>query len=44
LAPVFLGSGVRLFDGIDQRKISLDILAAIHSPMVTHLSYGVRSL
>lgn len=43
LAPVFLGAGVRLFDAIDQRRISVDILAAIHSPMVTHLSCGVRS-
>jgi dihydrofolate reductase len=43
LAPVFFGSGLRLFDGIDRRRISVDPLAAIQSPMVTHLSYGVRT-
>lgn len=42
LAPIFLGEGLRLFDGIDKRKVTLDILAAIHSPSVTHLRYGVK--
>ena len=41
LAPVFLGAGVRLFDGIDQRKVGLEIVEAIHSPLVTHLRYTV---
>jgi dihydrofolate reductase len=42
LSPVFLGAGLRLFDGVDPRSISLDIVEAIHSPMVTHLTYAVR--
>ena len=42
LSPVLLGAGLRLFDGIDPSRISLDIVEAINSPMVTHLSYAVR--
>ena len=42
LSPMFLGAGLRLFDGVDQPKISLDIVEVIHSPMVTHLNYAVR--
>ena len=41
LSPLFLGNGLRLFDGVDHRRIALDIVEAIHSPMVTHLSYAV---
>jgi dihydrofolate reductase len=42
LAPIFFGEGVRLFDGIDRRKISPEIVEAIHSPLVTHLRYAVK--
>ena len=42
VSPVLFGAGLRLFEGVDQRRISLDIKEAIHSPMVTHLSYAVR--
>jgi len=41
LAPVFFGEGIRLFDGIDRRKVALEIAEAIHSPLVTHLRYAV---
>lgn len=41
LAPVFFGGGIRLFDGIDQQKVGLEIVEAIHSPRVTHLRYVV---
>jgi len=41
LAPVFFGEGRRLFDGIDRRKVALEIVEAIHSPLVTHLRYAV---
>ena len=41
VSPVLLGAGLRLFDGVDQHKISLEIVEAIHSPMVTHLNYAV---
>jgi dihydrofolate reductase len=42
LSPVFLGPGLRLFDGVDRRQIALDIVEARHSHMVTHLAYAVR--
>src|SRR6266542_3153579 len=41
LAPVFFGEGLRLFDGIDRRTVALEIVEAIHSPLVTHLRYAV---
>lgn len=41
LSPVWLGEGVRLFDGIDRGKVAVTIVEAIHSPLVTHLRYGV---
>ena len=43
LAPVFFGEGIRLFDGIDRRKVSPEIVEAIHSPLVTHLRYAVTT-
>jgi dihydrofolate reductase len=42
LTPVFLGEGLRLFDGIDKRKVAVEIVEAIHSPAVTHLRYAVK--
>lgn len=41
LSPVFLGAGVRLFDGIDSQHVSVEIVDALHSPLVTHLNYAV---
>ena len=41
LAPVFFGGGIRLFDGIDRKKVTPEIAEAIHSPLVTHLRYAV---
>ena len=43
LAPTFLGAGLRLFEGINRNRISIDIVEAIHSPLVTHLRYAVRN-
>ena len=43
LAPLFIGEGVRLFDGVDRRRVSLDLVEAVHSPMTTHLRYVVRT-
>jgi dihydrofolate reductase len=42
VSPLLLGAGRRLFDGIDPSRIALDVVEAINSPMVTHLSYAVR--
>ncbi|HWA75540.1 MAG TPA: dihydrofolate reductase family protein [Polyangiaceae bacterium] len=44
IAPVFLGSGVRLFEGIDTRRVGVEIVEAVSSPLVTHLKYAVRRL
>ncbi|MBT32205.1 MAG: deaminase [Thalassobius sp.] len=39
IAPVFLGSGIRLFDGIDKDKYDLEIAEVIPSELTTHLRY-----
>jgi len=40
LAPVLLGAGVRLFDQVGP-ELALEAVAAIESPLVTHLKYQV---
>lgn len=42
VSPIFLGGGVRLFDGIDRSRVSLRIERTTHSPQVTHLHYTVE--
>ena len=42
LSPVLFGSGIRLFEGIDARRVKLELVRAEPSPRVTHLSYAVR--
>jgi dihydrofolate reductase len=42
-APVFFGSGTRLFDRIEHEKLGLEIIEAVHSPSVTHLRYAVTN-
>jgi dihydrofolate reductase len=39
LVPVFLGGGVRLFDGLQPRE--LELARVVESPYVTHLRYRV---
>jgi dihydrofolate reductase len=41
LVPLFLGSGVRLFDNFDCRKVKLEPIRTIAGPGVTHLKYRV---
>jgi len=41
LAPVFFGAGRRLFEGIDRQAVRLEMVEALHSPLVTHLRYAV---
>jgi dihydrofolate reductase len=43
IAPVFFESGVRLFEGIDRRKVVVEIASVVQSPMVTHLNCRVRT-
>ena len=42
LSPVLFGSGVRLFEGVDARRLALTPVRTEHSPRVTHLTYAVR--
>ena len=39
IAPVFLGSGIRLFNGIDKAVYDLKIAEVIPSELTTHLRY-----
>jgi dihydrofolate reductase len=39
IAPVFLGSGVRLFDGMDKDKYDIEIAEVTPSGLTTHLRY-----
>ncbi len=39
IAPVFIGSGIRLFDGIDKDKYEVKIVEVIPSDLTTHLKY-----
>ena len=41
IAPVFLGSGIRLFDNIDSELYNLQVLEVIPSDLTTHIRYGL---
>lgn len=43
IAPLFLGTGVRLFEKTDSRGITFEISKVIGSPVVTHIFYKVNS-
>ncbi|MBW0116505.1 dihydrofolate reductase family protein [Pseudonocardia abyssalis] len=42
LSPVLLGSGIRLFEGIDAGRVALEQVRAEPGQRVTHLTYAVR--
>ncbi|GAA1660301.1 dihydrofolate reductase family protein [Glycomyces endophyticus] len=42
LRPVFFGTGVPLFKGVDQTAVALDLARTEATPEVTHLTYTVR--
>lgn len=43
LAPVLFGKGVRLFEGVDASRVSLDqVSSESSSSLVTHLTYAVQ--
>ena len=44
LAPVFLSEGIRLFDGVDASRVSVNIVEAVHSSVVTHLRFAVKAV
>lgn len=43
VAPLFLGQGVRLFDGIDMDRVSVQVAEVVPSPHVTHIRYDVKT-
>jgi dihydrofolate reductase len=42
LAPVLLGAGVRLFEGVDAGRVALEPVRAEPTQRVTHPTYAVR--
>lgn len=42
IAPVFLGSGIRLFECIDRELYDIQILEVIPSQLTTHLRYQLK--
>ena len=42
LSPVLLGSGTRLFEGVDADRVALEQLRAEPTQRVSHLTYAVR--
>jgi dihydrofolate reductase len=42
LAPVLLGSGERLFDGVGDDLRGLELIRTVATPRVTHLKFGSR--
>jgi dihydrofolate reductase len=41
IAPVILGSGARLFEGLDRGAIDLEQIRAVEAPGVTHIKYEI---
>ena len=41
LAPVILGSGVRLFENVGEEGLDLEKIRLLDSPGVTHISFRV---
>lgn len=42
IAPVFLGSGIRLFEGINKDIYNLEIMEVIPSQLTTHIRYKLQ--
>src|SRR6188508_2776903 len=42
IAPILLGGGTRLFDGIERTDLGFERTSVIESPYATHLRYEVR--
>jgi dihydrofolate reductase len=42
IAPVLLGAGKRLFDGIERTDLDFERVAVIESPYATHIRYRVK--
>lgn len=42
LSPVLFGSGIRLFESVDARRVALEQRSSVASERATHLTYAVR--
>jgi dihydrofolate reductase len=42
IAPVLLGAGKRLFDGISNTELTFERTSVVESPFATHLRYRIR--
>jgi dihydrofolate reductase len=42
ISPMILGEGLRLWDGVDRKRVHLEVEEATDSPLVTHVRYKVR--
>ena len=42
VSPVLLGSGIRLFEGVDADRVALEPLRAVPTQRANHLTYAVR--
>src|SRR5215212_2536744 len=42
LSPVLFGSGIRLFEGVDEGRVALEPVRSEPSPRTTHLTYTIR--
>jgi dihydrofolate reductase len=42
IAPVFLGTGIRLFEGINHELYQLEIAEVIPAPLTTHMRYTLK--
>ncbi|MGH7475970.1 MAG: dihydrofolate reductase family protein [Longimicrobiales bacterium] len=43
IAPVMIGRGIRLFDDVDRRRFTVEIIESIDSSLVTHIRYRVNN-
>jgi dihydrofolate reductase len=41
IAPVILGAGARLFEGLERSRLTLKQIRAVDAPGVTHIKYEV---
>lgn len=41
IAPIFLGDGARLFEGLGPQEAQIEIVRVVDSPAVTHIRYRV---
>jgi dihydrofolate reductase len=44
IAPLLLGGGSRLFEGVGIDAVALEQVRAVDAPGVTHIKYGVRAI